>query len=68
MMRLEVLNNITAADNMEIIATTVASVLGLCSFDPLLAPDEWYAGNLLGAGPTQTESLLHTLLHLYCKA
>jgi len=44
MMRLEVLHNITAADNMEIIATTVASVLGLCSFDPLLAPDEWYAG------------------------
>jgi len=71
MTRLEVFNKITADDNMEnqrIIAITVACALGLCIFDLLLAPDEWPAGNLLGAGLAQTESLLHTLLHLYCKA
>jgi len=71
MTRLEVLNKITADDNMEnqrMIATTVSCALGLCSFDPLLAPDEWPAGNLLGAGLAQTESLLHTFLHLYCKS
>jgi len=56
--RLEDVNNVTATDNMEnkrILATTVASALGLCSFDPLLAPDEWAAGNLLGAELAQPE-------------
>jgi len=48
-------------ENKRIIAITVACALGLCSSDPLLAPAEWPAGNLLSAGLAQTESPLHTL-------